>query len=561
MKEACMKRKIDDEQMLLSEMSIDRMKDNLQTIAKWKRHTGTEEELKAFRFVESKLQEYGLEDINIYMPELYISLPVRAEFSVEGKKLHSITHSFSASTPEAGIYADMVVYKPGKSRYDGKVVLICDRANPDYVKEAENRGAIAEVFASDGLMRYDIVSKVWGAPTPETVDYLPHTPTLTISGKDRDMLLKKLEKGPINVNIKTEVDTRWIQSPQLEARLTGNLYPDEYVLVSSHLCSWEYGAIDNASANAVLMEIANLLSKRKQQLTRSIRFVFWSGHTHGPYAGSAWYADTFWYDLHKNCVAHINIESTGPAGTEGYEAIAMVEARKFAETIIKEATGEKPIYRRMTYDSDESFMSMGVTSIFNMTSRYKGKNGFNLGWHHHTDEDLPERIDDEQYRKDASIFVKSIWRLVALNRILPYDFKAVVDEITQRIKYLNQISNGLLDLEKVAILLNKMRTLVMEFEKKTLGATDDEIRRINKTLIQLGRKISPVNCSVTGPYEHDLQEVDRPPVPSLTPLEHLIRMDKDTLEYRTILTKLIHSRNWLMDSIDMSCETLENFLR
>ena len=101
----------------------------------------------------------------------------------------------------------------------------------------------------------------------------------------------------------------------------------------------------------------------------------------------------------------------------------------------------------------------------------------------------------------------------------------------------------------------------MEFEKKTLGATDDEIPRINKTLIQLGRKISPVNCSVTGPYEHDLQEVDRPPVPSLTPLEHLIKMDKDTLEYRTVLTKLIHSRNWLLDSIDMSCETLENFLR
>lgn len=556
-----MKRKIDDEQILLSEMSIDRMKGNLQKIARWKRHTGTEEELKAFRFVESKLREYKLEDIKIYMPELYISLPVHAEFSVGGKKLHCITHSFSASTPEGGISADMVIYKPGKSRYDGKVVLICDRANPDYVEEAENRGAIAEVFAPDGFVRYDIVSKVWGAPTPETVDYLPHTPTLTISEKDRDMLLKKLKEGPIVVNVKTEVDTRWVQAPQLEAKLRGNLYPDEYILVSSHLCSWEYGAIDNASANAVLMEIAHLLSKRKQQLARSIRFVFWSGHTHGPYAGSAWYADTFWYDIHKNCVAHINIESTGPSGTGGYEAIAMAEARNFAETIIKEATGEKPVYRRMTYDSDESFMSMGVTSVFNMTSRYKGENGFILGWHHHTDADLPELIDDEQYRKDASIFVKSIWRLVALDRILPYDFKAVVDEIAQRIKYLDEISNGLLDLEKVTVQLNKTKTLLMEFKKKVMGAVDDEIPSINKTLIQLGRNISPVNCSVTGPYEHDLQEVDRSPVPSLTTLEHLIKMDKHSLEYRTILTKLIHSRNWLMDSIDRSCETLENFLK
>ena len=42
--------------------------------------------------------------------------------------------------------------------------------------------------------------------------------------------------------------------------------------------------------------------------------AFWSGHSHGRYASSAWYADTFWHDLHERCVCHVNIDSVGAKG-------------------------------------------------------------------------------------------------------------------------------------------------------------------------------------------------------------------------------------------------------
>ena len=74
--------------------------------------------------------------------------------------------------------------------------------------------------------------------------------------------------------------------------------------------------MDNGSANAVMLEVARILSKYKKELRRGLRLAFWSGHSHGRYAGSTWYADNFWLDLEKNCVAHVNTDSAGAKGCE-----------------------------------------------------------------------------------------------------------------------------------------------------------------------------------------------------------------------------------------------------
>ena len=52
-------------------------------------------------------------------------------------------------------------------------------------------------------------------------------------------------------------------------------------------------------------------------MRRGIRFAFWSGHSQGRYAGSAWYADHAWRELHQRCVVHLNVDSTGARGATG----------------------------------------------------------------------------------------------------------------------------------------------------------------------------------------------------------------------------------------------------
>jgi Zn-dependent M28 family amino/carboxypeptidase len=111
----------------------------------------------------------------------------------------------------------------------------------------------------------------------------------------------------------TRVRTGWMPIPHLVGELAGR-HEDRFVLFSGHVDSWHYGAMDNGTANATMLEVARLLAGRRSALRRGIRFAFWSGHSHGRYAGSAWYADHAWRELHQRCVVHLNIDSTGARG-------------------------------------------------------------------------------------------------------------------------------------------------------------------------------------------------------------------------------------------------------
>src|SRR5439155_1330942 len=83
-------------------------------------------------------------------------------------------------------------------------------------------------------------------------------------------------------------------------------------LLAGHVDSWHYGAMDNAGANAVMMEAGRLLARTR--LYRGLRLTFWSGHSHGRYAGSAWYVDSHWDELNARCAAHLNVDSVGGRG-------------------------------------------------------------------------------------------------------------------------------------------------------------------------------------------------------------------------------------------------------
>ena len=67
-------------------------------------------------------------------------------------------------------------------------------------------------------------------------------------------------------------------------------------------------------------------------LRRGLRLAFWSGHSHGRYAGSAWYADHAWRELHRRCAVHLNMDSTGARGATDYSVVhATEDAQSFVE--------------------------------------------------------------------------------------------------------------------------------------------------------------------------------------------------------------------------------------
>ncbi len=92
----------------------------------------------------------------------------------------------------------------------------------------------------------------------------------------------RLERGPIPVY-------------NTIAEIPGTTHPDEVVIVSAHLDSWDgpmsLGTTDNGTGSAVVLEAARLLAAAGAKPDRTIRFVLWTGEEQG-LLGSRAYVDS-----------------------------------------------------------------------------------------------------------------------------------------------------------------------------------------------------------------------------------------------------------------------------
>src|SRR6266704_2530249 len=103
-----------------------------------------------------------------------------------------------------------------------------------------------------------------------------------------------------------------VLSYNVVADLKGSEHPEQVVIVSGHLDSWDLGtgAIDDAAGVAVSMEAANLIQKLRLKPKRTIRVIAWMNEENGS-AGSKQYAK----DHEKEWANHFAaMETDGGAG-------------------------------------------------------------------------------------------------------------------------------------------------------------------------------------------------------------------------------------------------------
>jgi hypothetical protein len=449
----------------------------------------------------------------------------------------------------------------------GKIVLIDGLSNPRLAKLSETQGAIGQVFINDNYAHEGIVSVIWGTPTPETIHLLPKTPCINITAPEGEQLIQLLKQGPVRVRMKTKAWIGWRKIPVVTADLKG---PEEdFVLLSGHIDSWHYGAMDNGSANATMIEVARIVAKHKDDLRRGLRVAFWSGHSHGRYSGSAWYADNFWEDLYEHCAAHVNVDSVGAKGAALLsEAYVMAEARGFASSIVAYVSGQKLKGRRFARAGDQSFWGLGLPAMFMSLSEQPpeankettapsfvfGPHSGGLGWWWHTQEDTVDKIDPANLVRDAGVYLLVVHELCSAN-LLPFDYSATVKEMAERLKELQGQSGGFLGISSLVDRAEKLKELVATFNQKVaalneqIQSADDNNRslrestsKINETLKTLGRLLVPVNYGKAGMFDHDLA-VPTPPVPVLEQVADLPKLDRDSDEFRFLVTRLKRESN------------------
>jgi hypothetical protein len=551
------------EQELVAQVSGDTLIEYTRQIAQWVRISGSEDESKAFAYVADVCRSFGMR-VEQHQADALVSWPGPATLEVlapERRSFPCITHSFAVPTPPGGIEGEVVDERDASSdALRGKIVISDGLANPGKGMAHEAAGVLAQINVNDRYVHEMIISPVWGSPTPQTAHLLPNLVSISVNEADGAELRRLAASGTLRVRITAEVDTRWRQIPVLTAEISGQ--EDRFVLFSGHIDSWHYGAMDNGTANATMLEVARLLSARQGQLRRGMRLAFWSGHSHARYSGSTWYADQFWPELHARCVGHVNVDSVGGIGaTILSEGNSMAETVGFAGRAIKEIAGQELEYKRFGRAGDQSFNGIGLPAMFMSLSGQpadgpssaveeqmarllgggRGRSG-GLGWWWHTTEDTMDKIDRDFLVRDASIYALTLWRLCT-EAILPFDYGATANELLGVLHDLANIAGDRLDLSALAA---EAAALLADTERlrAACAAAGDETRiaALNNCIIALGRALTPINYTASGEYEHDLA-LPAQPIPALQPVRQLATLDPASDEAHLLRIQLGRARN------------------
>lgn len=106
-----------------------------------------------------------------------------------------------------------------------------------------------------------------GADNPEGIkqdSVFSPVPAISISPNSAAHIQELLADGPVTVAISGEVNTYpSVKSVNVAAVLEGTTRADEFVVISGHIDTWWWGAFDDCSSIAIMLEMARLFSEAR----------------------------------------------------------------------------------------------------------------------------------------------------------------------------------------------------------------------------------------------------------------------------------------------------------
>lgn len=212
----------------------------------------------------------------------------------------------SVATPEEGLTAEVVVvdsFDQLKSLGDkvrGKIVVfnvVFDKnlaamghSGPAYGQHVRYRAAGPSAAARQGAVACLVRS--WGSAhyrlahtgnTRYEAD-VPKIPAASLPVEDALQLAYLTRKGPVRLHLTLTPQTLPdAPSHNVVADLKGSERPEEIVIVSGHLDSWDVGtgALDDGAGVAMAMQTAHLLKQLGLKPRRTVRVVAWMNEENG----------------------------------------------------------------------------------------------------------------------------------------------------------------------------------------------------------------------------------------------------------------------------------------
>ena len=524
---------------------------------------GNIEEVKACDYIMSELAKAGVA-AQVFEFDAYVSHPGPVHVTTyfpEKKSIEAVGISFAVGTPPNGVSAEIVAIGDGAPQsyagldVSGKIVLVNTKPRTENVTTAARHGAVGLIGMSDSHAAHNLIATpVWGIPGLKDKDKIPRIPVASISGPDGAALLQLAKAGTVMGTVSAEMWEGWkvLHIPVAEIR---GLNP-EFILVGGHYCSWGDGATDNATGNSCLIELARILKKGEKSLRYGVRIAWWPGHSNGRYAGSGWYADSFWQDIYDNGIAYLNIDSPGTRGATVYKLRhQMAEISRFNENLVAELTGSliaREAHGRLgRYVSptrsfrgaDQSFSNIGLTSIgaYSMLPDDHPDRGTVEGcggaWWWHTKEDTIDKADADVLAKDTRVFLSIILRL-ATSSVLPFDFSATAQDYLDALREYEEESGGHLPLQSLVEKLKTLKAKASSLCDAGANVCDPDMSgRLNRFYLRLARTLNQPLYTANEPFEFQ-PALPAHLLPDLEQALELRKMDPESDDFKFLVTEL-----------------------
>jgi carboxypeptidase Q len=345
--------------------------------------------------------------------------------------LHMLGLGMSVGTPAAGITAPVLVVgsfdelQRRAADAKGKIVLF-DYPFPTNVAPMEGyrqavayRGgapaAAAKVGAVAALIRsvasFSIQSPHTGSTRYDST--VAKIPAAALSVEDAELLHRMQNRGEkIVVNLKMAAQTLPdAPSRNAVAELGGSEKPDEVVVVSGHIDSWDVGegAMDDGGCSVAAWEAVRLMKQLGITPKRTVRVVLWTNEENGGRGGRA-YRDAHANELPKHDAAMecdngvfrpLGFRFQGSAA--GLEFAKQVGALVGAPHVVV-GEGEADVGPILQRGVPGLALDVDDTKYF---------------WYHHSSADMMTVIDREDFSKCVAMMAAMVYVLADLDRPIP----------------------------------------------------------------------------------------------------------------------------------------------
>lgn len=236
----------------------------------------------------------------------------------------------------------------------------------------------------------------------------PKIPAGAVSTEDADLTTELAARGEVEAHlVLTPQDLPLEQSYNVIADLKGWQHPEQIVLVSGHLDSWDLGtgALDDASGLAIAMDVLRVIKAVNPKPKRTVRFVAWMNEENGT-AGGRTYADDYKSEL-INHVAAIELDygDGRPLGLN----VSASQSRLLPITGLLHAMGN-PIGGVFQVDSSPG-VDLGPMNQAGVPAIAPLQDARHYFDYHHTAADTFDKVRFEELRRNLMVLSSLVYAL------------------------------------------------------------------------------------------------------------------------------------------------------